>query len=135
MKQHQTRLPLLAALAMAAALTACSRDADDRTAGERLDVTVLNLRVTGIRPRGGDPGAPRIVSSATPPEIKLSYVLYRQARPIAGGTEFITDPNFLDTQNPKFSSGQLYYEKRILSDWFAERFKYRRGLGRIVERQ
>jgi hypothetical protein len=104
-------------------------------AGERLDVTVLNLRVTGIRPRGGDPGAPRIVSSATPPEIKLSYVLYRQARPIAGGTEFITDPNFLDTQNPKFSSGQLYYEKRILSDWFAERFKYRRGLGRIVERQ
>lgn len=104
-------------------------------AGEHLDVTVLNLRMTGIRPRGGDLSAPRIVTSATPPEIKLSYVLYREARPIAGGTEFITDPNFLDTQNPKFSSGQLYYEKRILSDWFAERFKYRRGLGRIVDRQ
>jgi hyperosmotically inducible protein len=44
MKQHQTRLPLLAALAMAAALTACSRDADDRTAGERLDGAVAEAK-------------------------------------------------------------------------------------------
>jgi hypothetical protein len=103
-------------------------------AGERLDVTVLDLRVTGILRRGDPFGDPRLVTSATPPQFKLAYVLYRGATPIARGTDYVTDPNFLYTQNPKFSSGQLYYEKRILSDWFEERFKYRQGLGRTVDR-
>lgn len=102
-------------------------------AGESLDVTVLDLRVTGILRRGDAFGEPRLVTSATPPQIKLTYTLYRGATPIARGTEYVTDPNFLYTQNPKFSSGQLYYEKRILSDWFEERFKYRNGLGRVAD--
>jgi hypothetical protein len=54
----------------------------------------------------------------------------RRERQIAPGTDFIQNPNFLDTQYPKLPSGQLYYETRILGDWFAEQFKYRRGLGR-----
>ena len=103
-------------------------------AGENLDVTVLDLRVTGILPRGNAFGEPRLVTSATPPQIKLAYVLRRGTKPIARGIEYVTDPNFLYTQNPKFSSGQLYYEKRILSDWFEERFKYRKGLGRVADR-
>ena len=104
-------------------------------AGERLDVTVLDLNVAGIQPRGGGViGGPRIVTSATPPQIKVAYVLYRGTVPIARNTEFITDSNFLYTQNPKFSSGHLYYEKRILTDWFEERFKYRNGLGRSASR-
>ncbi|XYD12478.1 DUF3016 domain-containing protein (plasmid) [Methylobacterium sp. NMS12] len=103
-------------------------------AEERLDVTVLDLNIAGIQSRGGAIGAPRIVTGSTPPQIKISYTLYRGTTPIARGIDFITDPNFQLTQNPKFSSGRLYYERRILSDWFEERFKYRQGLKRVSDR-
>ena len=103
-------------------------------AGESLDVTVLDLRVTGIQRRNGAFGEPRLVTAATPPQIKLAYILYRGSTPIARGADWVTDPNYLFTQNPKFSSGGLYYEKRILSDWFEERFKYRVGLGHSTDR-
>jgi hypothetical protein len=38
-----------------------------------------------------------LVTSATPPEIRVAYVPYRRERQIAPGTDFIRDPNFLDT--------------------------------------
>ena len=45
MKPHTTRWPLLATLAMAAALSACSRNPDDdRTAGQRLDGAVADAK-------------------------------------------------------------------------------------------
>ena len=45
MKPHTTRWPLLATLAMAAALSACSRNQDDdRTAGQRLDGAVADAK-------------------------------------------------------------------------------------------
>jgi hypothetical protein len=102
-------------------------------AGERLNITVLDINVAGIQPLGGGViGGPRIVTSATPPRIKVAYALYRGGAPVAHGVDDITDLNFLYTQNPKFSSGPLYYERRILRDWFEERFRYRHGLGRVA---
>jgi hyperosmotically inducible protein len=45
MKPYTTRIPLLATLAVAAALTACSRNNDDdRTAGQRLDGAVADAK-------------------------------------------------------------------------------------------
>lgn len=46
MTQPTTRLPLLAALAIAAALTACSKQEDDRTAGQRLDGAISEAKQT-----------------------------------------------------------------------------------------
>jgi hypothetical protein len=103
--------------------------------GERLDLTVLDLDIAGIQPLGyGVAGGPRIVTDATPPRIRLAYVLHQGSRIVAKGVDDVTDPNFLITQNPKFSSGPLYYERRILTDWFEERFKYRHGLGPAANR-
>lgn len=44
MNTRNTRLPLLAALALAAGLTACSKPNDERTAGERLDGAISEAK-------------------------------------------------------------------------------------------
>jgi hyperosmotically inducible protein len=44
MKPLTPRIPLLATLAVAAALTACSRNDDDMTAGQRLDGAVADAK-------------------------------------------------------------------------------------------
>jgi hyperosmotically inducible protein len=44
MKLHLTRLPVLAALAVAAALTACGKQDDERTAGQRLDGAIADVK-------------------------------------------------------------------------------------------
>ncbi len=44
MKQHLTRLPVVAALAVAAALTACGKHDDERTAGQRLDGAIADAK-------------------------------------------------------------------------------------------
>lgn len=44
MTQPTPRLPLLAALAIAAALTACGKQEDDRTAGQRLDGAIAEAK-------------------------------------------------------------------------------------------
>ncbi|MDP4024105.1 DUF3016 domain-containing protein [Methylobacterium sp. NEAU 140] len=98
--------------------------------GDSLDVTVLDVDLAGIGSLGyGVAGGPRVVTAATPPRIRLAYLLRRGGRVVARGTETVTNPNFLALGNPRFSSGPLYYERRILTDWFEERFRYGRGLG------
>ncbi len=51
MTQPTARLPLLAALAIAAALTACSKQEDDRTAGQRLDGAIAEAKQTAQETR------------------------------------------------------------------------------------
>lgn len=46
-----SRLPLLGALALAAALTACSKQEDDRTAGQKLDGAIAEAKQAGAEVR------------------------------------------------------------------------------------
>ncbi|MFG6460054.1 BON domain-containing protein [Roseateles sp. DXS20W] len=51
MTQPTARLPLLAALAIATALAACSKQEDDRTAGQRLDGAIAEAKQTAEETR------------------------------------------------------------------------------------
>ena len=94
--------------------------------GERLDITILDVDLAGFdRPGFGTPTGLRVVTDATPPRIRLAYVLRRGGRIVAQGEDTVTDINFLLTSNPRFSTGGLYYERQILRDWFARRFPER----------
>jgi hyperosmotically inducible protein len=44
MTQHTTRIPLLAVVAVAAALAACGKQDDERTAGQRLDGAISDAK-------------------------------------------------------------------------------------------
>ncbi len=93
--------------------------------GETLDVTILDVNRAGFQRGPGVADGPRIVSDATPPRIRLAYVLRRDGRIIARDEEELRNPNFLLTGNPRASSGPLYYERELLRDWFDDRFRYR----------
>ncbi|GJD51251.1 hypothetical protein OPKNFCMD_4004 [Methylobacterium crusticola] len=91
--------------------------------GESLELSVLDIDLAGIdRPGFGAPTGARIVTDATPPRLRLAYVLRRSRKVVRRGEETITDINFLLASNPRFSSGSLYYERALLRDWFAKRF-------------
>ncbi|MBA9064611.1 hypothetical protein GGQ91_004017 [Methylobacterium fujisawaense] len=90
---------------------------------ERLDIIVLDVDLAGFeRPGFATPTGLRVVTDATPPRIRLAYVLHRGGRIVAQGEDTVTDINFLLTSNPRFSTGSLYYERQLLRDWFARRF-------------
>ncbi|WP_447665465.1 DUF3016 domain-containing protein [Methylobacterium sp. A54F] len=85
---------------------------------ETLDVSVLDIDLAGFeRPGINAPTGLRVVQDASPPRIRLSYVLRRGRRVIAQGEDTVTDINFLLTSNPRFSTGALYYERAVLRDW------------------
>lgn len=99
-------------------------------AGERLDITVLDIDLAGYeRPGFGTPNGVRVVQDSTPPRIRLAYVLRRGNRVIASGEDTVTDINFMLTANPRLSTGGLYYERAVLRDWFARRFPGPAGRG------
>ena len=90
---------------------------------ERLDITVLDVDLAGFDRSGfASPSGVRVVTDATPPRIRLAYVLRRGGRIVAQGEDTVTDINFLLTSNPRFSTGGLYYERQLLRNWFARRF-------------
>lgn len=93
--------------------------------GETLDVTVLDVNRAGFQRGPSVADGPRIVSGATPPRIRLAYVLRSNGRIVAQDEEELRNPNFLLTGNPRASSGPLYYERELLRDWFDDRFRYR----------
>lgn len=98
--------------------------------GESLDLSVLDIDLAGFdRPSfGASPGF-RVVTDATPPRIKLAYVLRRGGRVVAHGTDDVTDIDFPLTANPRLSTGPLYYERAALRGWFAKRFPTSRDAG------
>lgn len=96
--------------------------------GESLDVTVLDIDLAGFeRPALGMAQSLRVVTDATPPRIRFSYVLRRGGRRIAAGEETLSDIDFMRDANPRFSSGGLYYERALLRRWFQTRFPARAG--------
>ncbi len=91
---------------------------------ESLDLTVLDIDLAGFdRPGPNGSNDVRVVTEATPPRIRLAYVLRRGGRVVAQGEDMVTDINFLLTSNPRLSTGPLYYERVVLREWFAKRFR------------
>lgn len=91
--------------------------------GDSLAVNVLDIDLAGYeRPGVGLPQSVRVVQDFTPPRIRLAYSLRRKGRVVAQGEDTVTDINFMQAANPRFSAGGLYYERAVLRDWFARRF-------------
>lgn len=92
--------------------------------GDDLAVSVLDIDLAGIeRPSFGAPQGVRVVTDASPPRIRLAYVLRRGGRAVARGEETLTDIDFL--LGARLATGSLAYERILVRDWFARRFPER----------
>jgi Protein of unknown function (DUF3016) len=88
-----------------------------------LKIEVLDLDRAG-RPRMNLPTEIRIVSGKTDmPCIELNYTLEADNKVAQSRHERVCDPNYLRSMDPKYSEHDpLVYEKRMLEQWFRERF-------------
>ncbi len=88
-----------------------------------LKIEVLDLDRAG-RPRMNLPTEIRIVSGkADMPCIELNYTLAADNRVLQSRRERVCDPDYLRSLDPQYSEHDpLVYEKRMLEQWFRERF-------------
>jgi phosphatidylethanolamine-binding protein (PEBP) family uncharacterized protein len=64
----------------------------------------------------------RFLRDATPPRIKLRYVLRQGDAVLAEADETLTDVNYLSRAGIRALADPLRYEKAMLEDWFRRRF-------------
>lgn len=102
------------------------RAARDLPQGERLDVTITDIKRAGsYEPwRGARFNSTRIVRDIYPPRITLEFTRTgADGRVIAQGERNLADMAFLMSSSPVGSSDPLRYEKRLIDDWLAQEFK------------
>jgi len=88
-------------------------------AGEVLHVDVLDVDLAGYV-RHGRRGDVRVNNGrADAPRIHLRYTLESQGRVIRSGEDRLVDLAYIEPTGSWRSHGQFYYEKRMLSGWFA----------------
>jgi len=91
--------------------------------GQTLKIEILDVDLAGhLKPlrRGGDV---RVVRSGVDrPRIALRYELEAGGQVVQRGEESVVDLNFLGRIPNYGASDQLRYEKRLLDDWFKQRF-------------
>jgi hypothetical protein len=90
--------------------------------GQQLEVEVLDVDLAGeVWPRSAR--EVRILRGSIDwPAIRLRYTLREGGRVTASGEERITDMSYLVGQRPRSTLGELPYEKRMLENWFKQRF-------------
>jgi hypothetical protein len=88
-----------------------------------LKIEVLDLDRAG-RPRMNLPTEIRIINGKTDmPCIELDYTLEADNKVLQSRRERVCDPDFLRPLEPQYSEHDpLVYEKRMLDQWFRERF-------------
>lgn len=93
-------------------------------AGQVLKIEVLEIDLAGTVVSTRFKGRPTriLVGGADWPQAHLRYTLEEQGRTIASGDEWISDRDYLHGPSQKPDSGSLYYEKRMLGNWFRTRF-------------
>lgn len=64
---------------------------------------------------------------ADPPKFHLRYTLESNGQVLRSGEERLTDLDYTNHLFPQRTSTPLYYEKRVLDDWFAREFGSRAG--------
>jgi Protein of unknown function (DUF3016) len=60
------------------------------------------------------------------PHMHLRYTLSRNGQVVSSGEEELKDMAYLDRFNPYFDGENLRYEKRMIDDWFKQKFGPRR---------
>jgi hypothetical protein len=91
-------------------------------AGQVLRVDVLDVDLAGYT-RYGRRGNVRVIDGrADAPEIRLRYSLESNGQVIRSGDERVFDLDYMHATASWRATGPLYYEKRLLSQWFARNF-------------
>jgi hypothetical protein len=93
-------------------------------ANQALKVEVLDVDLAGtVLPTRRDGSLLRTVRGrADIPRLHLRYALETDGRTVQRGDEWITDLDYTRGISTYRNSQPLYYEKRMLDTWFAERF-------------
>jgi hypothetical protein len=93
-------------------------------ADQVLKIDVLELELAGTvvvsRPRGVPTRL--LVGGADWPQMHLRYTLEQGGRILASGDEWVSDRDYMHGLSQKPDSGSLYYERRMLGNWFRSRF-------------
>ncbi len=94
-------------------------------AGQDLKIDVLDINLAGILRNQADGQQIRVLrGGADWPMIELSYTLSSSGKALRTGTDRIADMNYFQSQVRDYAKSResLYYEKRMLQDWFREKF-------------
>jgi hypothetical protein len=92
--------------------------------GQNLTIDILDIDRAGMDEpwRGGGMGDVRIMRGATPPRIRLHYLLNEKGTRARSGEETLTDINYQMNPSARFGGDRLVYEKALLDDWFRRMF-------------
>ena len=91
-------------------------------ADQVLRVDVLDVDLAG-RAQPTRRGNVRVANGlADAPMIHLRYTLESRGQPVRNGEERLVDLGYTDQRPTWRATGPYYYEKKLLSDWFARSF-------------
>lgn len=90
---------------------------------QTLNIEVLNIDLAGEREPIQGVSGQRILRGGTPPNIRLRYTLTSGGRVISSGEESVTDNFYQSNISASRSNDRLAFEKAMLTDWFASRFR------------
>lgn len=93
-------------------------------AGDTLRIEVLDINLAG-RDQPWNAAAPdqKLLDEVNWPSMKLRYALERGGQVVAQAEELVSDHDYLDHSSMVSRSDPLRYEKKMLSEWFKERFE------------
>jgi hypothetical protein len=97
-------------------------------AGDTLKIEVLDINLAG-RDQPWNPSNPdqRLMDEVNWPSIKLRYVLERGGQVVSQAEELVSDKDYLNQSVMGGTSDSLRYEKKMLSNWFRDRFSQKAG--------
>jgi len=91
-------------------------------ADTQLNIELLDIDLAGRISVGRLPAGVRVLDGRTDwPRIELRYTLTASDGTVSRGQESLSDPTYLQ-RHLGASSDPLHHEKRLLSDWFRQRF-------------
>ena len=93
-------------------------------ANQVLKVEVLQVKLAGnVQPFHGGTPVRVLNGGADWPKLQLRYSLQANgSQPIATGEEWISELAYFNGMAAKGDSDSLFYEKRMLTNWFKKRF-------------
>ena len=97
-------------------------------AGQELRIDVLDIDLAGeYEPFRFYLYDVRVLRGVTWPRIKLRYVLQQNGQVLREAEELVADQAYLMGVPRLGNTDRLYYEKRMLEDWFRQRFAEKRA--------
>lgn len=89
--------------------------------GDKLSIEVLDIDLAGA---AAFRRVRRMTGNADWPRLELRYT-FESGAAVSRRQETIVDRNYLGRPEAKFSHDPLQYEKRMLEEWFSQRFRGR----------